>query len=142
VRRLKGKAENSLAVDHVACRSALCEAMTRVSSDSPGARRFLVLEGYRAFYDEATVCMLDVMLWLEVSKDTCCKRRMQTKPMPRREFERQLWPLHEDYMRTCFDGALQSTISARRVFVLNAEEAPLLVKQCALKAIWSCVSDK
>merc|ERR1712167_343974 len=79
-------------------------------------------EGFRAFFDRELVEQMDVLLWLELSKKTCHKRRMATTRVTEQYFKKHLWPRHLEYKEAAFarGGPMVTTTAA----VLDGEKSP------------------
>ena len=84
-------------IDHAGMREALntLRANGEVTS--------IIVEGFRAFHDPEIVAAMDLLIWLNVSREVCLARRTATKPVSVDTFSAHLWPRHEEYERQCFD---------------------------------------
>lgn len=68
----------------------------------------IVIEGFRAFHDKHLVELMDLVVWIEVSKATIFQRRHDTKPLSQNsaieaaKFDKHLWARHLGYMKEVF----------------------------------------
>ena len=75
---------------------------------------------------------MDVLIWLEVDKQTCHERRQRTTRVPERVFHNNLWPCHVEYK----EQVNSSNVSMNtRMHVLNGIEPSNVVLATAISAI-------
>ena len=127
----EGGWESTDSIDFKAFRDVVVEA-------SKGSKHFVIVEGFRAFASRppgGVVDLLHHLVWIELSREACYERRMATMPVTEEDFDRHLWPLHDEYRRSCFgeggpmpqlilDGAKPPTLLLRQVLVSLGLPAP------------------
>ena len=96
--------EHSLSINHA---SLLENVEELIKQQRHGC---LIVEGYRAFFDEELLALMDVTIWLTLDHDTCLarvlmdKRRAGTKKCKQAFFRQHVWPQHEQYARQVWAG--------------------------------------
>ena len=130
----EGGWESTDSIDFKAFRNAVVEA-------SKGSKRFVIVEGFRAFASRppgGVVDLLHHLVWIELSRETCYERRMATTRVSEECFDRHLWPRHYEYLESCFgeggpmagrnklelDGTKPPTFLLRQVLVALGLPAP------------------
>ena len=122
--------ESTDSIDFKAFRDAVVEASK--------SKRFVIVEGFRTFASQppgGVVDLLHHLVWIELSREACYERRMATMPVTEEDFDRHLWPRHDEYRRSCFgeggpmpqlilDGAKPPTLLLRQVLVSLGLPAP------------------
>ena len=122
--------ESTDSIDFKAFRDAVVEASK--------SKHFVIVEGFRAFASRppgGVVDLLHHLIWIELSREACYERRMATMPVTEEDFDRHLWPRHDEYRRSCFgeggpmpqlilDGAKPPTLLLRQVLVSLGLPAP------------------
>lgn len=108
---LHGNWEEPEAVNH----TAVLEVLQREAARQDV--RCLLFEGYQAFYDESAFALLDIALWLDISKQEAKHRRMTTKRVTEEYYEQLLWPAHERYVELVW-----SRPSAEQIHRIDAEQ--------------------
>lgn len=73
-----------------------------------GGYDWVIIEGFRCFFDPRLVELMDLMIWLEIDKQTCFERRQRTKSVPTSVFEADLWPCHIEYREQVRDPGERS----------------------------------
>ena len=126
----EGGWESTDSIDFKAFRDAVVEASK--------SKHFVIVEGFRAFASRppgGVVDLLHHLVWIELSREACYERRMATMPVTEEDFDRHLWPRHDEYRRSCFgeggpmpqlilDGAKPPTLLLRQVLVSLGLPAP------------------
>eukprot|EP01125_Pyxidicula_operculata_P015010 TRINITY_DN5072_c0_g1_i1.p1 TRINITY_DN5072_c0_g1~~TRINITY_DN5072_c0_g1_i1.p1 ORF type:complete len:189 (-),score=21.41 TRINITY_DN5072_c0_g1_i1:45-611(-) len=72
-------------------------SMVPTENDKEPKYKILIIEGFLLYNSPEIVSMLDVMIYLTISKRTCFYRRMTTKPVPFDYFQEILWPSFCEY---------------------------------------------
>ena len=128
--QVEGGWESTDSIDFKAFRDAVVEASK--------SKHFVIVEGFRAFASRppgGVVDLLHHLVWIELSREACYERRMATMPVTEEDFDRHLWPRHDEYRRSCFgeggpmpqlilDGAKPPTLLLRQVLVSLGLPAP------------------
>ena len=56
--------------------------------------------------------MMDFLFWLDITRDVCHFRRMNTKRVSEEYFEKNIWPSYEQYEQKVFEnGSLANVIT-------------------------------
>ena len=125
----EGGWESTDSIDFKAFRDAVVEA-------SKGSKRFVIVEGFRAFASRppgGVVDLLHHLVWIELSREACYERRMATARVTEECFDRHLWPRHYEYWESCFgEGPMAS---GRIKLVLDGTKPPTLLLKQVLVAL-------
>ncbi|KAL6068429.1 Nicotinamide riboside kinase [Balamuthia mandrillaris] len=62
---------------------------------------FIFVEGFLLFHHPQLLALLDVKLFLLVSRKVCLERRMRTTAVPQRYFDKLIWPNYLKYNHSC-----------------------------------------
>lgn len=108
--QLNGNWEDPRALNHDAYLKKIKQVIEQFkepnieNESDPPSTKYVILEGFLLFYDKRLVELLDYKFWLEISKQVCHDRRMNTKPVEEDYFANNVWPGYQKYRKRVFDS--------------------------------------